>query len=96
MRSCARNRWHLFQTDRFGRMFCGEPGWSFHVDIEWQPRDLWVGAYFEREQTHIADGYTPQGRVITHLETTHVRLWLCLIPCVPIRIAAWNDKDVPF
>lgn len=52
----------------------------WYVEILWEPRDLWLGVYWNRPQNHERD----------------LELYICLLPCLPIRVSLWDDSDVPF
>lgn len=45
--------------------------------IKFEPRDLWVGVYWDREQVPGP-----------HYDITHV--YICLIPCFPIHLT-WRS-----
>jgi hypothetical protein len=60
-----------------GRTIRGRNRWPLaHVALEFDPRDLWIGAYFKP-----ADGYE---------DTCHT-LYVCLVPTLPVRVR-WFAK----
>jgi hypothetical protein len=50
------------------------------VALLWEPRDLWVGVYWDKDAS--ASFYDPS---CTILEREY-RVYVCLIPCLPIRV----------
>lgn len=57
-----------------GKVADGHGGTDNKISLKvlWGPRDLWVGVYWDTERL---------GSSISHF-----RLYLCLVPCLPIRI----------
>ena len=51
-------------------------GSKVHVTVLWEPRDLWVGLCWTRD-------YAPAATRAVSV----VRLYLCLVPCVPIVVS---------
>jgi len=51
------------------------------VRLEWQPRDLWIGAYWERRWARPEDG-PPQDRQRYRVYD----LWVCALPCLPLHL----------
>lgn len=45
----------------------------------WEPRDLWVGVYLHPED-------------FGHLVIW--RIYICLLPCLPIRVTWWHYRKV--
>jgi len=53
------------------------------VSVQWEPRDLWVGAYWDVTINSGEFGYY-DGRWFD--------VWLCLVPCVPIHVEWYRRK----
>jgi hypothetical protein len=47
------------------------------VALLWEWRDVWVGAYFDPQDF---------GTVVRW------RLYLCLVPCLPVRVEFWRRR----
>ena len=46
----------------------------WRVRVYWEPRDCWIGVYWDRKPTH---------------DIRKLFVWdvyICLVPCIPIRI----------
>lgn len=41
------------------------------VAVKWEPRDLWLGVYWDRTLALYPPGYT-------------LKVYVCLLPCLPI------------
>lgn len=52
----------------------------------WEPRDLWIGAYWDH------DIFKVKGEKHTAYET--LTIYVCLVPCFPIRVF-WCDNADP-
>jgi hypothetical protein len=53
---------------------------SLTVHLEFQPRDLWIGVYYEQRHNDQHALVLPDPVVIEW----HV--WICLVPCLPIHL----------
>jgi hypothetical protein len=55
----------------------GTDGWSWKtsVAIEWKLADLWIGIFWRRQTLPMDES-----------STSDLEIWVCLIPCLPIRI----------
>lgn len=58
----------------------------FRCCVELEPRDLWVGVFWDRRQRWRT---LPYGRV---QRQSTVHLYLCLLPCLPLHLA-WATGD---
>lgn len=47
------------------------------ITVEWEPHDLWIGVYWRRIAWPI---------ITTAKSDWRYDVWVCLIPCLPIRI----------
>jgi hypothetical protein len=54
--------------------------------FEWKPEDLWIGAFWRRTEAKTDEG---QKRIAT-------TIWICLIPCVPLRVTIWRPISITF
>ena len=69
--------------------------WHLDVDslgFEFEPRDLWIGAYWSRTEAGIAmDPWAKKDRDawrrLAGLVVTRVDVYVCLVPTVPLRIS---------
>jgi hypothetical protein len=61
--------------------------WGLTVSLIWEPRDLWIGAFWESESDEIHEGVFERQIVV----------YLCLLPCLPLRFYWWRYADeIPF
>ena len=51
---------------------------AFRWRFEWQPRDLWVGVYWER-RPHACDFDT--------CWNNSLHVWVCLLPALPLHLS---------
>jgi hypothetical protein len=51
-----------------------EPRGLWTVRVEWRPQDLWIGAFWKREEHG--------GFILRTFD-----LWVCLVPCLPIHFS---------
>lgn len=56
------------------------------VRVLWEPRDLWVGLYWKTVPVQTDDGP----------KTLAVVFYLCVLPCVPIRVTWWKQVAIRF
>jgi hypothetical protein len=58
------------------------------IALEWKLADLWIGAFWRTEWHHYHDAD----------ELQWVDVWVCLVPCLPIRFhwRPWEGDEVPF
>ena len=57
---------------------------KFAIDLLWEPRDLWVGVYWDRGQHEVH--YIPGSVMLEN----YVRVYVCLLPCLPIKLS-WSS-----
>lgn len=48
------------------------------LELKFEPRDLWVGLYWDRETTH---------------EMEQLHLYFCLLPTLLIHLCIWKWKE---
>lgn len=56
-----------------------DAGWRWYFDgvkLKWEPRDLWVGVYWRKENPYYDGGWWGS-----------FDIYVCLVPCFPIRFA---------
>lgn len=64
--------------ERLASLLLG-PGATAH--FEWEPRDLWVGAFWKKDDF----GPAYHCSSLTKLEQRY-DLWVCLVPCLPLHV----------
>ena len=56
----------------------------------WEPRDIWVGVYWTRDEVKIT---RPDWSGVDYRE--RLTIYVCLVPCLPIRVRWWNGRPTP-
>lgn len=68
-------------TDEWGSVLRGQP--IRRVRILWEPRDLWIGVYWDRPRP-LDMGYGFMLRCL--------HIYVCLVPCLPVKITLTRVK----
>lgn len=56
------------------------------IRLEWQPRDLWIGAYWAIKKEHgVYTMGTPGDRETVAVRQDYLHVWVCLFPCLPVH-----------
>ena len=56
---------------------------DFKAKILWEPRDIWVGVYWDRG----CGSHVPWAKGLRRMW----RVYICIVPCLPLRLEWWTD-----